>query len=56
MAVDLETGGGFNGGGGGLVGDAFQHGGKAEDVAVDRLGEDDFLAVFIDEGDIDDAR
>ena len=55
VAVDLEAGSGLGGGGGGLVGDAFEHGGEAEDVAVGGLGEEDFLAVFVDEGDFDAA-
>ena len=55
VAVDLDAGGGFDGDGGGLVGHAFEHGGEAEEVAVAGLGEDDFLAVFVDEGDVDGA-
>ncbi len=35
--------------------DAFEHGGEAEDVAVFGFGEDDFLAVFVDERDVDGA-
>jgi hypothetical protein len=55
VAVDLEAGGGFGGCRGGLVRDTLEHGGEAEDVAVDGLGEEDFLAVFVDEGDFDAA-
>ena len=55
VAIDLDAGGGFDGDGGGEVGDAFEHGGEAEEVAVAGLGEDDFLAVFVDEGDVDGA-
>ena len=55
VAIDLDAGGGFGGNGGGEVGDAFEHGGEAEEVAVAGLGEDDLLAVFVDEGDVDGA-
>jgi hypothetical protein len=55
VAVDFEAGGGLGRNGGGLVRDAFEHGGEAEDVTVDGLGEEDFLAVFVDEGDLDAA-
>jgi hypothetical protein len=54
-AIDLEAGGGFGGDGGGLVGAAFEHGGEAEEVAVAGLGEDDFLAVLVDQSDLDGA-
>ena len=55
VAIDFDAGGGFEGNGGGEVGDAFEHGGEAEEVAVAGLGEDEFLTVFVDEGDVDCA-
>ena len=55
VAIDLDAGGVFGGDGGGVVGSAFEHGGEAEEVAVAGLGEDDFLTVFVDEGDVDCA-
>ena len=55
VAIDLDAGRGFEGDGGGLVGDAFEHGGEAEEVAVAGLGEDELLTVFVDEGDFDCA-
>ena len=36
-------------------GSCFEHGGEAEEVAVAGLGEDDFLAVLVEEGDVDCA-
>ncbi len=55
VAIDFDAGGGFYGDRGGVVGELLEHGGEAEEVAVAGLGEDDFLAVLVEEGDGDFA-
>ena len=55
VAVDLDAGGVLGGNGGGLMRYAFEHGGEAEEVSVLGLGEDDLLAVFVDERDLNRA-
>jgi hypothetical protein len=37
------------------MGHTLQHGGEAEEVSVFGFGEDDFLAVFVEECDFDGA-